>query len=395
MKPTLAPLNQGRLQPLDMMRGLAILGILLVNIMNFQYGLLLLPDVHQYYPLGTIDQLTESILYLFIRTSFYTLFAFLFGYGMVILQDRSTLKEASFTGIFWRRAFFLFILGILHRTYIWEGDILVTYAIASFILFFFLFFKAKGLLISAIIFLGVMLLFIPPPGSGDVSELQQQEDTMYQYSLAEKEVLENGTYLEVLEFRMTSDITGLGIFGDILMEISTVIAVMGMFLLGAYFARKKWLDDIEGNLSLFKKIWWVTLFVGFGTKLPYAISPTYFSEGLMLAIGGPFTAIFYVTSVILLSRTEKGAKLLHPLTYVGRLSLTNYLLQSIVFTTLFYGYGIGLFGQLGFFVGTCIAIVFFVLQVLVSKWWLSRFVIGPVEWFFRAVTYMIMPKFKK
>ena len=63
--------------------------------------------------------------------------------------------------------------------------------------------------------------------------------------------------------------------------------------------------------------------------------------------------------------------------------------------SVFYGYGIGLFGQLGFFVGTCIAIVFFVLQVLVSKWWLSRFVIGPVEWFFRAVTYMIMPKFKK
>ncbi|KGA95963.1 hypothetical protein AJ85_07955 [Alkalihalobacillus alcalophilus ATCC 27647 = CGMCC 1.3604] len=392
---TLSPLEGGRIMQLDMMRGLAIFGILLVNIMNFQYGLLLQPDIHQFYPLGAIDRVTEGFLYLFVKTSFYTLFSFLFGYGMVLLQERTELKGTNFTGMYWRRAFLLLVLGILHRTYIWEGDILFTYALTSFVFFFFLYFKGKGLLISALIFLGIMGLSVLGANIDDTAASEYQDGIIYDYSVAEKEVLENGSYLDVLQFRFAADITGLGLIGDIILEITTVLTVIGMFLLGAYVARKKWLLQIQEKKSFFKKIWFVTLIIGFGAKLPYVLSSSYFSEALMTYIGGPFTAIFYATSIALIASTEKGKKLLTPLTYVGRLSLTNYLLQSIIFTTLFYGYGVGLFGQLGFFVGTLIAIAFFIIQIVISKLWLTYFVIGPVEWFWRAGTYFIIPKLKK
>ncbi|WP_088102728.1 DUF418 domain-containing protein [Halalkalibacter urbisdiaboli] len=386
-------LEQERIDTLDMMRGLALLGILLSNSMNFQYGLFLIPDLHNYYPFGLLDKIAENFILIFAKASFYTLFSFLFGYGMAFLKQRLEQQTLPFSLLYWRRMFILLIVGYLHGLFIWDGDILFMYALSSFLLFFFLKLSERGLLIWSFLFLMLMALSIATPEEDDsMDDINQSLTT---YSIEEKAVLATGAYTDVISFRLHADPLGMGWIGDIIIFVPSMISVLGMFLLGAYVARKKWLIEPTKHLPMFKRIWWITLCVGFPSKLAYVINDTDQMEMLHSMIGGPMIAMFYATSIVLIATTEKGKKWLKPLTYVGRLSLTNYLLQSIVFTSLFYGYGLGLFGSIGYFFGVIISLLFFTLQILGSKWWLHNYYVGPFEWFWRAGTYLRFPKLKR
>ncbi|WP_062050534.1 DUF418 domain-containing protein [Bacillus sp. JCM 19034] len=378
-----------RIESLDMMRGLALLGILLANSMHFQYGLFLVPDIHDYYPNGIIDRITEGAILVFAQASFYTLFSFLFGYGMVFLQERLLTRGQSFARIYWRRTAILLIFGCIHALFIWDGDILITYAIAGVILFFFLKLKEQGLLIWAIILLSLMALSVTTPEGDEATSII--DERFYQYSVEEREVLSSGSYTDVVTFRHEGDPLGFGWFSNVFIQASSVIGVLGMFLLGAFVARKKWLEKPENHQKLFKRIWWVTLCIGFPSKLIFVLNPSTQTEALHMSIGGPLVAMFYASSILLLATNKKMVKWLKQLTYIGRLSLTNYILQSIIMTTLFYGYGVGLFGKIGFFIGALIAIGLFIFQVLLSKWWLKRYKIGPLEWVWRLGTYWKKP----
>ncbi|WP_017728749.1 DUF418 domain-containing protein [Halalkalibacterium ligniniphilum] len=384
-------LDSNRIEALDMMRGLALFGILLVNSMHFQYGLF--PENTNDYPLGSLDYATEVFIKIFGQASFYTLFSFLFGYGMALLKESLEQRELDFSKLYWRRMFILLGVGFLHGTYIWDGDILFMYAIGGFFLFFFLKLKEKGLLVWALILLGLMAVSSASPVSPEEEALLNEP--FVQYSEQENEVLRNGSYADVVQFRVEADPTGMGIIGDVLIFITNIISVMGMFLLGAYVARKKWLVQIKEHKKLIKQVWWMTLLVGFPLKAAYFLNPSYQLEMIQILIGGPLVAMFYASSIALLSKTERGHRLLKPLAYTGRMSLTNYLMQSIVFTTLFYGYGIGLFGELGLFLGALLVVAFYALLLVASRIWLKNFYMGPFEWFWRAGTYWTIPAFRR
>lgn len=121
--------------------------------------------------------------------------------------------------------------------------------------------------------------------------------------------------------------------------------------------------------------------------LPYYTAKNPATDYLQDTIGGPGTAIFYATSVVLLMRLPFWKKLLTPLTFVGRLSLSNYLFQSIVCTLLFYGYGIGLYGKVQPFEGFLLTVGIFIVQIVLSYFWLKKFRFGPFEWMWRTLTY--------
>ncbi|MFC0470567.1 DUF418 domain-containing protein [Halalkalibacter kiskunsagensis] len=388
-----APLNEeNRILSLDLMRGLALLGILLANSLHFQYGLFLIPDIHHYYPLGWLDHMAEGFIRTFATASFYTLFSFLFGYGMAFLKERLEQQNKPFSSLYVRRTLILLFVGLVHGTFIWDGDILFVYALTAFILFFFLKLKERGLLIWAFVLLFLMALSIASPEDESTAGL---EDQLMNYSLEEKEVLTSGSYFEVVSFRLMADPLGLGILGDVILNVTAMVSVLGMFLLGAFVARKKWLLDVSKHRKLFIRIWWITLLVGFPCKIAFLFNDTYAYEMLHTTIGGPLVAMFYASSIALLASNPKWLKRLHPLAYVGRLSLSNYLLQSLVFTTLFYGYGFGLFNRIGIFGGMVLAFVFFFLQTIASRWWLKRYHMGLFEWFWRAGTYLTIPKLRR
>ena len=112
-------------------------------------------------------------------------------------------------------------------------------------------------------------------------------------------------------------------------------------------------------------------------------------------LGGPLVSLFYLTGIALLVELPSMQKLLQPLSYVGRLSMTNYLLQSTVMTFIFYSYGLGLYGSISYTTGFVLVLVFFTLQVIFSKWWITHYRYGPVEYIWRWGTYGQKPTFKK
>jgi uncharacterized protein len=104
-------------------------------------------------------------------------------------------------------------------------------------------------------------------------------------------------------------------------------------------------------------------------------------------IGDTGLCLFLMTSIVLLCRNKKWMLKLKPLAYTGRMALSNYLFQSIVCTTIFYSYGLGLYGKIGTALGLALAVVFFTGQVFISKYWFKHFQFGPVEWVWKSLTY--------
>jgi uncharacterized protein len=173
--------------------------------------------------------------------------------------------------------------------------------------------------------------------------------------------------------------------------------VLAMLLLGLYAGARRIFDDIPGHLPLIRRIWLWGLIVGVIGNLVYATASLAANRNdpspqLLLALvgqtfGAPALSLFYMTSLVLLAQTTTWERRLRPLVSVGRMAISNYLLQTLICTTLFYGYGFGLYGQVGAAAGVLLTIAIYLLQISLSVWWLRRFRFGPIEWLWRSLTY--------
>ncbi|MGD9679197.1 MAG: DUF418 domain-containing protein [Vulcanibacillus sp.] len=391
---SLLPISKNeRIQSIDVIRGFAIFGIFLVNMLDFS-------SPWQYLEPGIlwpnkVDVTTEHFIDIFAQASFYTLFSFLFGFGMVIFKERAVAKGYDFVPLFSRRLTILLLIGIFHAFLIWHGDILISYALIGFILMLFHNAKPKTLLIwvLAIILIPTLLL-----------------GGMYLITDIYRDSTSSGNNIDIVRVNQIIEIYGSGNFSEITLQrfndwkrtnlgfgtIYTIFILLPMFLLGAYFAKKRLLQDVEDNLPKIKRIWLSMLIIGFTFKLlPYIFNESYTVGFLQDQIGGPATALFYATSITLLMRYNIWKRLLAPFSYVGRVSLSNYLFQSILCTTIFYGYGFGLYGKVNPFTGLILTIVIYLIQILLSQYWLSKYNNGPLEWVWRSLTYKKILPLKK
>lgn len=388
----LAPISEGeRLDVIDVIRGFAILGIFLVNMQDFNSPWL-------YMEPGVLwgskkDLFASSFIDIFAQASFYTLFSFLFGYGIIIFKERAIKKEYRFVPLFSRRLFFLLILGIIHAFLIWHGDILITYAIIGFIFLLFHNLKAKTLLIWAIVIILISailvggLLFIadlltPTP-------ISNYNPEKVELSL---DVYSSGTYLEITKQRV-NDWLYVNNFGN---YIFIILGILPMFLLGAYAAKERLFHNVKEHYNKIKSIWTISLIIAVVFKfLPYIVEDNIGIDYLQDTLGGPAAALFYATSIALLFENAWWRKKIEFFKYIGRLSLSNYLFQSIVSTTIFYGYGFGFYGSVSTFYGLLLTITIFIIQILLSKAWIKKYRIGPVEWLWRSFTYKKIQPIKK
>ena len=173
--------------------------------------------------------------------------------------------------------------------------------------------------------------------------------------------------------------------------------VLAMMLLGLYAGARRIFDDIPHHLPFIRKLWIWGLIVGVIGNLVYVIAGQAANRSdpspqLILALvgqtfGAPALSLFYMTSLVLLTQTVTWERRLRPLASVGRMAISNYLLQTLICTTLFYGYGFGLYGQVGAATGVLLTIAIYALQIPLSVWWLRHFRFGPVEWLWRSLTY--------
>ena len=393
-----------RIVLLDAIRGLAIFGILMVNMQIFfrpmTYMLMGYQGEEQ-----LINLLSTIFIKFFFEGKFYVLFSLLFGYGFFIFMNKSTEEGLSILPVYRRRVFFLLIFGILHVVLLWPGDILVFYALFGFLLPLFRKVSDRGLvkwavwlimipsiLTSVLVLFLYLMLQIPEAATQIEANLSQSGIVMKEIYEKVSSVYSNGTFAEVtsnrlFEYRLV--LPGVLFFYPV---------VLAMFLLGNLAARKNMVGNYTKHLGFFRKslLWGA----GIGVPLSALFVFSYFfakpqqmdvfqiSSILGMAVGGFFLCLFYVSAIVLLYHKGKlrlFSKLLAP---VGRMALTNYLMHSIICTTLFYSYGFGLFGKINTFQGILLAILIFAIQIPFSNLWLKRFQYGPFEWLWRSLTYL-------
>ncbi|REK74302.1 DUF418 domain-containing protein [Paenibacillus paeoniae] len=376
----------GRQSIVDEIRGMSLLGILLANMLFFQYGMWGLEEL-SLFDLSRADSIAHTLLKILIEGSFMPIFAFLFGYGMLKMMEGLEAKGAKFRRVLVRRAVMLALLGLAHSLLLWEGDILMFYGFMSLFLLLFLKRKAKTVLIWGIVLLTLLSL-------GGIGATDSASSTLIDKSKSEPyvqksvEVYQNGSYSDILHFRNNEE-PPLEANKVLLVFIALLVPLLTapMFLFGMYAARKGWFHEAQTKRSFYAKWAVIFLIAGLIMKSLKYIWPHFILSGVGEISGMTILAIGYLMGFGWLLSLGKAASLRKGFEAVGRLSLTNYLMQTVICTTLFYGYGLGWFGKLGILAGIGIGIAVYIVQWLGSALYLKRFRIGPVESLLRMGTY--------
>ncbi|MDL4842872.1 DUF418 domain-containing protein [Aquibacillus rhizosphaerae] len=371
-----------RLQWIDAARGFAILGIFMVNVPAFNAPFFLYGGEEQYWA-SQIDVTVRAIIDIFFQASFYTLFSFLFGFGMQIIVEKLNDRQLKVNEFIFRRLAILIGFGLIHAFLIWHGDILLTYGIIGmFLLLFFnradntLLYWAFGLLFIPTMLYSVLLLLASLLGPIDLTNYEAINQAFDNYG--------NGTIIDIWQQNYQDWSYSNGVFSYIILTCN----LLPLFLFGVYTARKKWLHHVNQHKKVLKKIWLITLIIFIVLKGgPYVVGNPYWLTMLQDFIGGSASAIFYLVSITLAFQTERWKKLLLPFTYVGKMSLSNYIFQSLFSFILFYSVGFGLYGDISPLVSVIIVVVVFVIQIFLSKWWLAKYRFGPLEWVWRRLMY--------
>jgi uncharacterized protein len=387
-----------RIQAVDMVRGFALFGVLLVNMYNFgAYSL-------TWNSPG--DEAAFSVMRFFFETKSWRLFSFLFAFGFALQMMRAEERGSKFAPIYLRRLLVLFVIGAVHSM-IYRGDILMEYAELGLLLFLFRNVSPRRLLL-----LSVCLMAVFPVGRAVTTYLEPAElaatsdySTLLEADAAEMEearrthVRAVGSIGEVFRFNAKLPIPFVDPFGP-----ESSVAVFAMFLLGLYAGRRRILIDIPGHMKLIRRVFWWGLPIGLismtverilNATTGYAIFreqqaslvPQLFGD-VVFTYGSTALALSYAAGITLLAQSDLGKRLLAPLGAAGRMALTVYIFGSIMFGTLFYGFAFGYAFRLGPAAVTGYAVLFFAILLMFSVWWTRRFRFGPMEWIWRSLTYL-------
>ncbi|WP_422123760.1 DUF418 domain-containing protein [Planococcus sp. X10-3] len=370
-----------RVESIDLMRGFALLGILLINMLAFHSPFSYI-DPHTWFD-GSGDQAIFAFLDVFIQASFYPLFAMLFGYGLGMQFLRAEAKRKPFAPMAAKRLAVLLVFGILHAFLIWFGDILITYAIMGFLLIGMIRLESKWLLgLGLMIYVipqTLLLLILFAAVSMDPSfytGIQEAQNSIAAYG--------GGTFAEIFRQRFDDWMYS----NNPLNYIVLIVTILPLTMVGA--AAAKW--RLIERANELKKMWKGLAVGGFVVGLLLKLTPYIFSPNIALnyvqdIFGGPLLAVAYAAIIALLVQNRAVPRLMRPLAKAGRMSLTTYITQSVIATTIFYSYGLGLYGQVDLLTGTLLAIGIFAVQLIFAEIWLSKFSQGPLEMIWRKVTY--------
>ncbi len=400
--PRLSPVAAAeRIVLLDVLRGFALLGILLMNIEGFVGPLnSALTGVDP--ALAGADRLVDATVYFFVQGKFYTLFSLLFGMGFAVMSNRAEQARRPFVPVYLRRSLGLAMIGLAHALLLWSGDILLSYALLSLLLLAFAeaptrWLPALGLIVYLFASCWVLLFgLIGTLMQHDAAFQQQlaQVGVQWQQTVeAQRQAFGAGSYAQATLQRvhdLGESLSGLLVNGP---------TMLGMFLLGAWFMRSGVIAVPERHARLFAWLRWGALPLGIGLMAAsYAISPWMDPVRLDLAastgwvLGSVANLLMCLGYLAWVTRAAHGLRWLAP---AGRMALSNYLLQSLVCTLLFYGYGAGFFERLPRAWQVPFALALFAVQVLLSHAWLRAFRFGPVEWLWRGFTYLQWPPLRR
>lgn len=402
-----------RLPSLDLIRGVAVMGILFVNINDMA-----LPGSSFSYPFlwgerSFADSAVFALNYTWIQLKFYSLFSILFGAGLWLQTQRIEQRDKQPYPIVLRRLGLLFLLGMIHALFFWRGDILAHYAFAGLLVY-----SLRKTDPARLLVLAGLSLTIPPllctvptlpqflsenmaqgmPADWTTAAPPQNEVGLQNYGemitetprglAMEARLYSSGSFQAITQYRAASlAVSWIGYLFFMLFP------VLGYMLAGMAIIQSTLFQDPERMRGFLWKVFLIGLILGLALTLPGAWLVFQKNGWAMLGthvlryFGSiPLTAA-YLCAFLLACQSPLFLRVTRPLRIAGRMALTNYLLPSIILTALFYGYGLGQFGLYGYATLAGMAAATCVLLVLLSMAWNHFFRFGPFEWLWRCGTY--------
>lgn len=404
-----------RIQSIDILRGIALLGLPTMNIIHFSMPQAAYMNPYVYQADAFLNHTMFSFLNIFADQKFMGLFTLLFGASLLLLRNKNLSRGADATLIHYCRMFLLLLFGICHFWFIWSGDVLMFYAIIGMLLYPLANLSPKVLFGISGIFLALTMYCIHIPnvtledmgddGFNDIAEHYAPSDAFiashgalmlgsYSQTMSvhrDEEEVEPDTINESNEavaqsINAKSVFTSLGLF--IVFKIITMITLgMALFKTGLIQGKK--------TLFFYKRLALLGIGIGglitiTGLALNYQLAwdiQSYFSYTLLLKeFGSVLMTLGYVGLFIYLLKEGWLSLVAQFLGYVGQMALTNYLTQSIVCAMLFYGVGLGLYGSMSRLELVPIIIGIWITQITFSAIWMNHFLQGPVEWLWRSMS---------
>jgi len=389
-----------RIAALDVVRGVAICGILFANVLTF-FGLFAMPDARiAALPTADADRVATFLEHALVSGKFYSIFSLLFGIGFGVQLAR---WEGDALPRFRRRLRVLLAIGAVHAVFIWAGDILMLYALLGFTLPWFARKTDRELVRWTLILLAIptalylVALAVASVVGGGAPPAQAGADTggMPPQILAIFERVGTGGYVDAFIGNL---VLLVGRWVDLIATMRFP-KVLGMFVLGLWLVRRGVALRPQEHRRLIAR--WAVL--GWTIGLPANVLAAWAMEhwqylppslgGLVAvaaqAVGVPLLAIGYAATVTLL--VLDGRSVMRAFAPMGRMALTNYLMQSVICVTLASGWGGGLWWRIGASRAMAIAAVVVVVQLAVSALWMRRHRFGPAEWLWRRLTHGAAP----
>ncbi|MGB1392533.1 MAG: DUF418 domain-containing protein [Flavobacteriaceae bacterium] len=385
---------KNRIHSLDLLRGFAVLGILIMNITSFSQISMAYMNPIIGAGLEGYNQYFHGFNFIFADTRFMSIFSMLFGAGVVLFTQRIEAKGKRVAALHYKRMFWLLLFGFIHAYFIWVGDILVAYAICGCLVFFFRKKSIRTLFIMAIVLFLIPIIFNFMTFYGMPADELESTFAFFHPSaeeIASQTQAMRGSYLKQMPLRVEE---ALG--------LQTVVFMLEMFwrasalmLLGMILYRKGILSA-EKSTAYYKKMMWVGFVPGLilsGISLSQAYASEWKAAYVMNIganykfVSGLFMALGYIGLVIWVYKKGIFKKFQNRLRATGRMAFTNYIGMSIICTLIFNGHGLGLFGTLDRLEQFLIVISIWVLILIISPLVLKNYRFGPLEWLWRKLTY--------
>ncbi|MES2178630.1 MAG: DUF418 domain-containing protein [Gemmatimonadota bacterium] len=385
--------TRDRIQALDIVRGVAVTGILFANVLVFFGHFVASPERIAALPTAARDAIALMLEHVLVDGKFYSIFSLLFGIGFGLQLARG--GEPALPR-FKRRLRILLGIGAIHAVFIWAGDILMLYALLGFTLPWFARKTDRELLRWTLILLAIpTVLYLVALGIwlavGVEPAAASGGSGMPAPMLAYFEAIGSGGLKDAL----VGNLVFLGARWADLFVTVRFPKVLGMFVLGLWTVRTGIALSPASHRATLLRWSLLGLVVGLPAnaiavwaleKHPYFPPSVGALLGVaMQGVGVPMLAIGYAASISLL--LVHGVRLVSIFAPLGRMALTNYLTHSVVCVVLSYGFGFGLWWHVGASTAMAIAATIIAIQIPLSALWLSRFRFGPVEWVWRRLTY--------
>ena len=374
-----------------------MLGILVMNIQAFSMVGAAYMNPTAFGDLTGANYWVWYLSHLFTDQKFMTIFSMLFGAGIVLMWQRAEEKGQKATGLHYRRMFWLILFGLMHAYLLWPGDILFLYGVCGLVVYWFRGIRPRTLIIVAMIVLSVSpALFLLSAWSMQFWPPEAIAGFETGWSpTAEQIATEVANYQGGWSAQMRSRVPAALGFHLTAFPFWGIWRAGGLMLLGMAFFKLGVFSAARSTRSYMTFIVFAVIvglpLIAFGILRNFVANweaSRFFLGSLYNYVGSLLVSLGYVSMIMLVCKRAALERFTAPLAAVGRMALSNYLMQTIICTTIFYGHGFGLFGEVSR-VGQ-IATVFAVwaFQIPFSVFWLKRFRFGPFEWLWRTLAYM-------